>query len=254
MIIFDEKTYAENIIKNGYKNEKYINYDNLILVKYWKYVGFDEKKIRENLINIMIDFQNLYNGDILEYKVNRALNIGLKYDLLTDISIDITKNDIDIINQLEDIQIRKILFILLAIWKFKGKPKRFQISNIDIMKLSGVKTNNEIFWGNIHSLIDSKLINMVEYKNKVYYTINFNNDDKMVDEVLFEINKYDNIIYYYLMLLEPDEYILCEKCGVPIKVLSNHQKYCSNCWKVIHKEQDKEYQKIKYNSRLLENR
>lgn len=45
----------------------------------------------------------------------------------------------------------------------------------------------------------------------------------------------------------------CEKCGVPIKPTNNRSKYCKECWKEIHKEQDKEYQKRKYNSRFLEN-
>ena len=38
-----------------------------------------------------------------------------------------------------------------------------------------------------------------------------------------------------------------------IKQTSNRRKYCSSCWKEVHRKQDREYQRRKYYSRLLEN-
>ena len=65
MIIFDEKKYAENLLRNGYQNRKYINNDNIILVKYWKYKGFNKEKIRKKLKAFMEEYQNLFNSDII---------------------------------------------------------------------------------------------------------------------------------------------------------------------------------------------
>lgn len=227
MIVFDELKYAEDILRNGYKNKENVNFDNIILVKYWKYRGFTENVIRKQLKLTMNEYQNLFNRDILDYKVNRAIRIGMKYDLLTNVTVEITDKEIDLINTLETIELRKIMFILLVIWKFKGMPKRFRVSNKDLMDLSGVKVNSDTFWNYIYQITQTKMLSMVEYKNKSYYRIHIDVDGNL----LFKISNYDNLINYYLRLIEPNKYKECEECGAVIKITSNRVKYCKRCWK-----------------------
>ena len=135
MIIFDEKKYAENLIKNGYKDKTRIVLDNIILVKYWKYLGFSEDDIKKKLEDFMIDFKYMYNSDIVPYNVHKALKQGLKYSLVFDKIVNITQKEIDTINSIDDLELRKILFVLLVIWKFRDKQK-FMISNNNLKKIN----------------------------------------------------------------------------------------------------------------------
>jgi hypothetical protein len=239
LIIFDEKKYAENLIKNGYENIKYITMDNIILVKYWKSIGLSEEKIRNKLKLFMIKFQELFNDNIIKYKLNSATKIGMKYDLLTNICVDITQSEIEKIQTLESIELQKMMFIFLIVWKFKGSPKRFKISNTDLMNLSSVKVNSNTFWDNIHKITQTKMLDMVEYKNKSYYQININEDG---DKIL-HIDKFDNVINYYMSIIEPEKYIHCE-CGTPFSPTNNRQKYCRSCWKDVNREKTKENMKL----------
>ena len=227
MIIFDELKHAENILKTGRRSKKYVNYDNIILVKYWKYKGFGEYEIRKFLKDMMVDYEYLFNRNILERKINRAITIGMKFDLLTGINIEITDKEIKLINSLDKIELRKMMFVLLVVWKFRGMPKRFKISNEDLMKLSQVRVNNSTFWNYIYQITQTKMLSMVEYKNKSYYRIHI---DTFEENSILKINDFDNIIYYYLSLVEPEKYNLCEECGKIIKLTSNRQKYCRSCF------------------------
>jgi len=233
LIIFDEKKYAENLMKNGYKNEKYIVMDNIILVKYWKSIGLSEDEVKNKLRLFMTKFQELFNDNIIKYKLNSAMKVGMKYDLLTDVCVGITNKEIEQIKTLETIELQRMMFILLVVWRFKGSPKRFRISNTDLMNLSSVKLNSNIFWNNIHEITKSGLLSMVEYRNKSYYQINIEENW----EIVLHINRFDNVIDYYMSIVEPDKYMFCEKCGVPFLPTNNSHKYCKICWTDINKNQ-----------------
>jgi len=248
LIIFDEKKYAENLLLNGYKNIKYISYDNIVLVKYWKYLGLQENEIRKKLKDFMIEFQEIYSSDISDSKIDRSIKIGMQYYLYTDITVNINDKEIELINTLETMELRKMMFILLLVWKFKGKPQRFKLSNVDLMKLSEVKVNNNTFWEYINKITEIKMISLVAYDNKDYYTINFDLDDDVNENVL-SINNYSNPIYYYMNLIEPEKYKNCEECGVLIRLGNNRSKYCRDCWKVIERKLSKETSR-KYRNKL----
>jgi len=249
LIVFDEKKYAENLLLNGYKNIKYICFDNIILVKYWKYLGLQEDEIKIKLKDFMIGFQELYSIDTSNSKIDNAIKIGMQYDLSTDIDVQINNKEIELINKLETIELRKMMFILLLVWKFRGKPKRFKLNNIDLLRLSEVKVNNNVFWDYINEITKSQMLSMIAYQNKDYYTINFDleSEDNIDNKVVFCINNFNNPIYYYMSLIEPEKYKTCEECRVVIKVISNNHKYCPICWKEHRKEQQKKWDRTKRN-------
>ncbi len=234
MIIFDEKAYAENLIKNGYKNKKYISYDNIILVKYWKSIGLLENEIKDKLSRFMNEFENLFSSaNIVGSKVNKAIEVGMKYDLLTDVVVEITQDELDRINGLETLELRKMMFVFLVVWKFRGMPQRLKITNTDILKLSKVKANNDVFWDYIYGITQSGMLSMVEYKRKSYYRVHMEEHG----DVVLHIDKFDDLINYYLSLVEPERYKDCEKCGVPILITTSNNKYCTGCAKKILQKQ-----------------
>ena len=226
MIIFDEKKYAEYLLKNGYKNKKRVCLDNIILVKYFKYLGYSEEEIKNKLRELMKDFKYLYNSNILEYEVKKAYSLGYKYNLVFDKVVNITQKEIDTINSIDDLELRKILFVLLVIWKFRDKQK-FMISNNNLKKLANVKCKNSVFWDYLHKLHDLGYLKAFVYKCKPYYKLYIEEGGNVV----LSIKNYDDIISYYLSIVYPEEYTYCAICDMPIKQTSNRRKYCSSCWK-----------------------
>ena len=193
----------------------------------------------------MVDFENLFSGaNIISHKIKKAMDVGMKYDLLTDISVQITQGELDCINKLPSIETRKMMFVLLVVWKGRGNPKRFKISNTDLMKLSGVKTtSSDVFWNYIYQITQSNMLSMIEYKNKSYYTINLDESGYTV----LDIKNFEYIIDYYLQTIEPDRYKYCENCNVPILITKPKRKYCYTCGKIINKT------KTKYRMQIMRN-
>jgi hypothetical protein len=241
LIVFDELKYAEELLINGYKDMKYISYDNIILVKYWKYKGLSEDEIKVKLIDFMNMFQNLFNDNIINYKVHKAITIGMQYELEFNKKVDIYQSELEIINSFENIEIKKILFVLLVVWKNKNKHK-FRISNSDILKLSEVKCNNDKFWNYLHEIFPTGYMILSEYRNKAYYKI----DMLEQGDITFSIDSYDNVIDYYLSTLYPEKYKNCESCGRPTKITNNKKKYCKKCARIIKLENDRKVQKERY--------
>ena len=251
MLIFDEKKYAENLIKHGYKDKTHIVLDNIILVKYWKYLGFSEDDIKKKLEDFMIDFKYMYNSDIVPYNVHKALKQGSKYPLVFDKIVNITQKEINTINSIDDLELKKILFVLLVIWKFRDKQK-FMISNNNLKKLAKVKCKNSVFWDYLHKLHDLGYLKAFVYKCKPYYKLYIEEGG----DVVLSIKNYDDIISYYLSIIYPEEYTYCSICGIPIKKTSNRRKYCSSCWKDVRTQQNRENFKRWYDkqkSNQLEN-
>jgi hypothetical protein len=88
---------------------------------------------------------------------------------------------------------------------------------------------------------------MVEYKNKSYYKLNI--EETGIEEnndIVLSIDKFNNVIDYFLSLVEPEKYIQCDNCGVPISPTSNRQKFCKSCWEEKRKNDINENAKRYY--------
>src|SRR5690606_5303385 len=188
--------------------------------------------------DFMIDFKYMYNSDIVPYNVHKALKHGLKYPLVFDKIVNITQKEIDTINSIDDLELRKILFVLLVIWKFRDKQK-FMISNNNLKKLAKVKCKNSVFWDYLHKLHNLGYLKAFVYKCKPYYKLYIEEGGNVV----LNIKNYDDIISYYLSMIYPEEYTYCAICDMPIKRTSNRRKYCSSCWKEVWRKYNAEKQK-----------
>lgn len=248
MIIFDELEHAEYIIENGYRNKKYVNYDNKILVRYWLYKGVSEPQIRKMLRKKMVEYGEVFNRNLLEKKIDRAIKAGVRVELKTGTVVEITDKEIEQINGLEDIRLRKMLFILLVVWKADGEQRRFNISNRDLMNLSGVRVRGDVFLDYIHQIKLSGLLSMEVYKNRSHYVLHFDGGGKPV----IKIDKFRNLVCHYFSVMEPEKYMKCEGCGVVIRITSNNRKYCKKCWQEKNLELKRDWKREYDKSRSLD--
>ena len=78
------------------------------------------------------------------------------------------------------------------------------------------------------------------------------NVDASNSPTVIEVNDFDNIYAYYHNYLGKGRYVECSSCGKMVRVNSNRQKYCKECYEEKHRESAREYEKRKYYSKNLD--
>lgn len=254
----------ERIVEELFKNPKTISKDTKkklpLLVKYYKKKKKTKKEIRNELDDFM--YKN-YEGFVMadwDSEIQKATNKYTKPDFrefLTGKDINITYEELNFIKEKQDLEIEKLLFILLVLakssfnekksknlwvnvdsaylfklakWKYdKNKPRMEQrelkISDLSIKGLLIPK-----------AFVDSNDIKLLYGISKKGNGIDFKLDDKTCDD----------IVYHYLKWRGDKNIKECEVCGCLIKQTIHNKKYCEYCAKAIKMNKDREYQKENY--------
>lgn len=231
MVVFDEIKFGEDVYKNGLKSKKYIMTELLNIAKYLKHNNIEIK-------NTLIEFckKNIENFNMEEWEgiLDATLDKANKYPALTGKVIKITKSELDIISELDNIDAQKILFILLVINKFKNYT--LDASRAELFKLAEVKANTKK-QESILFLLNSKKLTEIynktrNNKNHNFRKVTFINDES---EVMITINNFDNIIIYYKKYLG-ENIIECENesCNKLFYPRNNTHKYCKDCAREIN--------------------
>lgn len=270
MIIFDEKEYALKLLQNGYirKNKKLK--DIFILAKYFKYQGLSQLQACKEVIRFINKFDDSIYSYIKYQLKKKALNTvnnvyNNNYTLRFNINIKLSKQELESIANLKTIGEKQVLFVFLVMSKFyENGTNTFYISIKDIFNHVKIYYDRKNSTKVLNKLINSKYIEIVNkykiskivntYSVSLYQRIYFKVNIKSCNNIIYTITNFDNLMSDFakcMKLVTGNTY--CAICGIPIKQTSNRRKYCSSCWKEVHRKQDREYQRRKYYSRLLEN-
>ena len=256
MLIFDEKKYAEKLLREKeFQTYRQKDIERYILIRYLHNEGKDINDIKKKLEEFpMIGCEYLDKKEI-NVIYNKIIERALSYPLVTDIKINIYKEELDVINSLEDENARNLLFILLVYYKWACNQKHlYFFSRYNNVKM--VVTNDMDVWkyANLmklrvferyklcNQLISQNLYVEDNFKSNNYFYLPF-----MVNEGEPEIviSNYDNILgelYYYN---DKENYKRCAECGVIIKKTRSPKKYCKNCAKIVKNKQNLQYYKQK---------
>lgn len=264
---YKEKTYAEEILKDGFTSN-HISYELKMLVKYYKDLGYKPKQRKEMIYKFCEE--NLEGYDrVLHFKmINSALNYGAnKKNKLIEIEcVNVSEKEIAYIDSLEiDHDYKKILFTLVVLDKLN--KKYFEIRNEE-------KAKEEYYFGgdgnyknlissskvtlkrsqNIHGVIgDLVKQGMLETIGKGNIKLSFMYNISADDRVALSISTYENIGYYYDLHVGVNKVKECDCCETPIKIRNNKSKYCSKCAIVMKKIQNRNSDK-KYKEKVKEAR
>lgn len=274
---YNETKYAQAIESKGFIT-KYHVYELKILAKYYKFLGHKPKMRKELIYKFCEENIEEFTPVLYFRSINSVLSYASKKEnKLIDIGeVIVNEEELKYIDSRSDLSLneKKIMFCLLVMnkinkkvaflmYEIKSIHNKFGGSNTKFSelfktaKLVGKEKINEI----VHSLYQKGYVHIDSvYRNDIgkielhfIDNIGVSVAEDKEDEEVMAITTFDNIGYYYDKHIGNDKIINCEECETLIKVSSNRKKYCSECWKEVHKEQDREYQKRKYNSRLLEN-
>lgn len=250
MLIFDEKKYAQSLLKNKeFKTYRQKDIERYILIRYLasQDMSFDDiKKQLEKFPLIGCEYLGKKETDII---YNKILEKALAYPLITDIEVNIYKSEMEVINSIEDENIKKLLFILLVYYKWAvNQSYLYFFSKYNDTKMVIVNDKDVWKYAEIMKLRVSERYKLSYYliKNNLYVEDNFKSNNYFylpfcVDEgeIAITINNYDNILgelYYYN---DKDNYKRCVECGTVIKKTRSPKKYCNDCSKIKKNEQIK---------------
>lgn len=249
-IIFNEVEYAENIEKEKITSSYDIMRKGILLAKLYINRGLSDNEILI-LLNKKFDILDCsYNYNIKYTKIKKMLTLAKQNPNMMNKSIYFNDSELNFIHNINDINIEKILFIMLSITKFYNYAPIY-FTNKEIFNLSKIKytskENDRIF----NFLIKNKIYNIDERKvgngkgiKKICYFLNDN--IKCLDDInncVIEIFNYKNLVYYYLNYFNIGSYLLCEDCKCIELRKSNSQVYCKECAKVRANKQRSDWKK-----------
>jgi hypothetical protein len=237
MIIFDEKKFAENMIKKGFQTKhKNINELN-ILSKYYFSMGMEIDEVKEQIIKFCEKHVEYFNMDEWYKVINKTIEIAQKGKLVTGKVVSITEEELNQIKEIDKINEQKLTFVMLVLYKFYDY-KKFEISVEDLYRLCKLNINSQTKLKLLQSLTSKELIDItMGGKRWVKFA------DKKGKSVI-SIANFEDFIFEYLNYIGEEGFGECNECNKAIKIRGKNHKMCSTClekskkesWKVASKK------------------
>lgn len=136
MIIFDEKTQYDSLVKNGFK--KFINITDLsILGREWVAQGFNKEEVRLKMVDFCSKFSPTFNEAKYENKILSALDRAFNGKGIRSREIVFFKEELNAILKVKDKKLQRVLFIMMCLAK-KDKHNYIYLNTTGIYKLSEI--------------------------------------------------------------------------------------------------------------------
>ena len=241
MIIFDEKQRVEDLLKNGFKSKTAL-LDFILLGKYLIAEGFSGNDLKNELIKILSDKQELIPASYLPTIIPKIIRVATNNPLQEKKTIYITEMELEEIEKFSD-KAQRIAFVYLVCYKFYGKE--FVIKPIETKKFARLTNlrNNQLYMLE-NELFNSGFLSEKETRTDLFYIVNLPKNDS--SDVLIKINDYRDFILNYEKY-KGENVVNCKRCGKLIKRNSNAQIYCKDCKKERDREKVKKCRENKKN-------
>ena len=241
MIIFDELSYAKEIENEKIESSYNCIKKGIILAKYYMSIGKSEEEILRLLNKKFSILDCSYNYNVKYLKIKKMIEQAKQNPELIQKSIEFSNDELEFIRNIKNINIEKVVFILLCLTKFYNyAPIYFSVKEVfDLAKVNANGLQRNKIMGYIISnkfySLDERKVNGIGAR-KIFYFINEGIKNLQGDPVL-QISDYRNLVYYYLRYIEEDKFILCSQCGCLDFKNSNSQLYCKKCAKEVANKQ-----------------
>lgn len=245
-MILDECGIAEAILETNHLSKK----DELFIVA--KYLRREMKcDVLEtySILNTLMEnsFSNYKSLDYFSYLENLAIKAS-EYELKQIENIDITKNELNKISQIDNAKQRRLLFTLLVYAKYNNALSEnnnnwCNISIRDLYKIARVATRNT----KEKALLLCKLSNqgVIDFsKQNINHNIRCLIVDDSKKDIEYVLTDLRELGYQYLQIYDKSQFSYCESCGKIIKRSNKNDfstKYCNECKQTIKNQQNLNY-------------
>ena len=252
-LIFNEKTYIENLLQTHNNNMDITLFQltQLIAIYYYQEYGINDKEQLEKRVNAEIECFHFdgYYYELYYRTIRSVVQSVIKYDLKLKecYKIPIYQSEYEIIKSCGDKKHQKLLITLYAMARWSNNEYGWTSSKCKlphIKKSANLSMTNKDFYLLFHDLLVDGYINNTKKVGKFCFQMLHYNTDKN-EPVVFEIDSFDNIGNKFIAS-QVNTHTTCALCGKLVKKTSPRMKYCPKCAKELHKQRDREYQKNKY--------
>ena len=232
-MLLDEYSIAEQIMitKRIEKREELF-----IVAKYLRNeTKCDELTTFAILNNILSRSNRNYNPAKSAKYVMNLTKKALNYKLNKVDSIIVTNKELDIIHDIENLKLQRLLFSLLVHAKFRnclsGDNNNWcNISVNELYKTARVSTRNAKEKGLLlNKLKNLELISFSRRNTNLNIRCEFVDNENTDGIVISDLRE---LGYQYLALTDKDHFLKCSNCGITIKRKSKNDystKYCNSC-------------------------
>ena len=242
--MFDEKAVAEKLLNGKFIGNVTSSGNLNILGKYFKWQGMNDSDIQKNLIEYCQKFDPTFNDVMMADKLERAVK-GTSYPIKLSHPVQISKGEMISIRTLEDVQLQKLLFTILAVAKYDHKLNTrsgfyYNDDNTVLFKMARLgnlrkqERVDAIHYLNMHKYIYADT-------HGAYEVVVAEGMDFPPADVQVIIENIEKVMDYF-----PWQ---CPKCGKDILGKPKRRKICDDCY-VVQRRNDirKNVQKTRENS------
>lgn len=231
-IVLNEHEWAKDMITNRSLGKK--PFETLSRVaKYYIDNSYSKKDVRRMLDTFLLQCEPTASlpkwSDTIDYALERAL----KYDAIKIDYIEISKEEMAVIDSIKGKQTRRLAFTLLCLAKYwdlvnPNSDHWVNSKDSDIMRMANINTSIKR-QGLLYFALNAA--GLVQFSKKIDNT-NVRVCFIQNGEVALHISDFRNLGYQY-MKYHGEPYFECQNCGITTKI--NHpvkgtkQMYCRNC-------------------------
>lgn len=246
-IVLNERKKAEYYLRTGYIDRKPTK-TIIILIKYFYDKYKDKIVVREQIEQFMKKNYNHYFPNkwvgILDELVDKYASD--KFTLQEIDKIEITKSELDYISAINNKRLERVAFVLLVYAKafnlINPNNTGWVSSDIStILKYAKVNIKKSEQPLVMHQLVQYGAIRITNNVEKTTIFVNYMYPDS---EPVITITNFNDTVLEYLKW-KGEKIGHCNVCGKAIRINSNCQKYCKECYQTLHREQDRLYQNEK---------
>lgn len=239
MIIFDEKDYAERIMKSGhYQTLQHQGRERRALARYLKYdLGYNDFEIRKTVAGIKSNRKEIYDEQIWNDIMNKLISVYDNADYIKDFKVGISQSELDIILNQPTIELRNLLFVMTVYFKWarntrerlcmRGTDTWVKEADLDCCKIAGldklrkperIKLFNILFTNGVYKTDYIRRYNSI-------FTLPFIDDKTPV----IVIDNFSEILAHLENYIDPNTCTRCTECNALIYKTSNRKHLCQWC-------------------------
>lgn len=232
-MLFDERPeYAQRILTQNCLSEKKPTAEAACLIRYLRYIGKGEEEIQKTLTKM---FRKIYytpsRPDMTPF-ITPAYQMATKLPPIRTDSLVISKEQLDIISQINNQTYEDFVFAALVIYLYYNKNNdRYVVKFKDALAVAGIHSYKEV----TEFLRSNDIVTLRQFHNCHYIEIS----DKLLTNCNISgivLDNFLNVCYYYDEYRGYGKFTRCEHCGCIVKQpsRSSYRKYCKACWQRVN--------------------
>lgn len=236
-IYISDQENAKLVLEQKKITRNYFN-DLRLVGRYYLNMGYSSKQAREKIDEFMLECGADCKTNVFADRGDSAIKAAERMHYITSDYIYIFENEMNVIDSLNSVQLRKVAFALLCLakyWDMKRDNNNHWIYNKDseIMSMANVATTAKRQSELYRKLQDDGLVVFSKKVNGTSMQVNF---IKNSGACVLTVSDFRNLGWQYLRY-HGGAFFTCENCGVTTKVTGNNCKYCPDCSIKIHTRQ-----------------